>query len=115
MEIVAVALGVRTVNHADRALEPGIAQGLRRFAITTAQEKAPEMGIVEGRLVASRERSPDSLALCGTIPIGRRCNRAVVCAEADQKRGAAVALANELTDVQLAALPHFGGARVAQM
>src|SRR3982074_3310513 len=115
MEVVAVALGGRTVDHTDRSLELGVTQGLRGITIAAAQEKTGDVGLMEGRLVAAGGRRADALALRRRVPVGRGCYRTVVGAEAHLPCVAAMALAHELTDIEFATVSHFGGARVAQM
>ena len=70
---------------------------------------------MEERLVAPGQRGPHALALRRRVPVRGRGDRSVVGGEADQEGVATVALAHELADVELAARPHLGAARVAEV
>src|SRR5438046_5750561 len=53
MEVAALALGVRAVDHADRALEPRLEQRLRvPPGIAQGQHEAPELCRMHDRLIA---------------------------------------------------------------
>src|SRR6202022_627892 len=115
-EVVALALGVRTVNTADPPLEPAGAQVLcHRVALIPDEQEANALRGMEERLVAAGERRPHAFALGWLAPIGGCRDGAVVRGKPDQHGIVAVLLARELADVQLAALAHFGRARVAEM
>src|ERR1700738_5599260 len=70
---------------------------------------------MEQRLAATRQSRPDALALGHSSPVGGGSDRAVMRGETDQDGIAAVFHAHQLTYVQLAALPHLGCTRVAQV
>ena len=70
---------------------------------------------MEQGLVATGQRRANTFALGRFAPVGSSCDSAVVSGKADQHRLAAVPLACQLTDIQLAALAHLGGACVAEV
>src|SRR6202043_2624677 len=108
----ALALGVRTVNHADRPLEPRGAQALRhRVGLIPDEQEASASGGIEQRLVAAGERRPHVFTLRWLAPVGGRRDGAVMGGKSNQRGISAVLLARELADVQLAALAHLGRAR----
>src|SRR5205085_1335722 len=66
-------------------------------------------------LIASFERRTHVLSLGGFIPV-RCCRyRSAICREADQHSIAFISLAQELSDIQLAALSHLRRACITQM
>jgi hypothetical protein len=70
---------------------------------------------MEQRLIAAGKRRPAALALGWRPSVGGGRDRAVMRGEADQHGVAAVPLAYELADVQLAALACLRCPRVAEM
>ena len=70
---------------------------------------------MERGLMAANEPGADILALGRSVPVGGRRDGAVVRGKADQDGVAAVPLAHELADVQLAAPAHVRRARVAEV
>ena len=113
-KIVARALGVGTVDHADGALEswPG-ERG--RDRLPHRKQKRWDAQPVKMRLPRSLERRPHALALDRGTPFARRGDRARIGREADEPNGVAVTLAGQLPHVQLAYLSQFGRPRVADM
>ena len=80
-----------------------------------AQQEGGDAGRVQQRLVAARQRWPNALALAGGAPLRGGGDGAGVGREPDEPGVAAVALADELAEVQLAAPGHLGGTRVADV
>ena len=70
---------------------------------------------MENLLVAVAKAGADTLALSRPAPIGSRGDGAVVSGKAHQNGVAAVALAHELANVQLAPPAHLRRPRVAQV
>ena len=70
---------------------------------------------MEQRIAAAGKRRPDALALSHAIPVGGGRNRPMIRGEADQHGIAAIFLARQLADIQLAALTHRCCPGVAQM
>ena len=66
LEVVAVALGLGAVDHADRALEPGLAQRGSCGRCRSREPEALDADVVEELLVAPGERRADALALAGS-------------------------------------------------
>src|SRR5205823_1177196 len=63
-EVVALALGVGTVDHADRPLEAGVVQARRHeVALAPGEQETRPLRRVEHHLVAARHRGADVLAL----------------------------------------------------
>src|SRR5688572_11015262 len=112
---MALALRLRAINDADGALEPRLHQmGPHRF-VPERQKKSRRPEIVEDMLVAVRQRGPHAFQLHWLAPIRGGGYRAVSRREPDKRRLSRIALAHQLSHVQFAALPHFRGARVAEM
>jgi hypothetical protein len=113
---MARALGLRAVDDADRPLEARTGQSfVRRVIGAPSQQETYRKPRVEQRLPASGKRGADILALGWTSPIGGGGDRPVIRREADQCGATAVFLADELPDVQLAALCHLRCPRISQM
>src|SRR3989442_8493200 len=115
-EIVAHALRAGTIDDADGPLEPRRRQRARHLQIVTKRkQETGTPGVVEQAFVTPRKRRPYGLALGWIAPVGCRRHRTRVRRLTDQHGAHPATLAHELSDVQLAALPHFRRARVTQM
>ena len=80
-----------------------------------AQQERRDPGGVQQRLVAIRQRPAHVLALGRPAPLGSGGDRPCVGRETDVDGVAAVALAHQLADVELAACPHLRGAGVTDV
>ncbi len=88
------------------ALEPWAAQTRDRSATVTQDDKeAPQIQLVEQRLVTVWERWPDAFALGRTIPLCGSRYRATIGTKADQDGVLPVPFAHQLPDVQFPAWP----------
>src|SRR5271169_4156711 len=106
LEIVTGALGLRSVDHADRSLKLRLAQALRTGqlgAIAQAQHKARMPGSVAQSLIALRQRRLNLLDLHRPVPVGCRRNGSAIGPEADQVGAAAEFLATQVANIMLAA------------
>src|SRR5207245_3625799 len=70
---------------------------------------------VEQSLVAARQGRSYLLAICWSVPVVGGSHRACICGETNQNGVATVALAYELSDIQLAARTHFRRPCIAQV
>src|SRR5689334_20972768 len=71
-QVMAHALGVGSIDDADRALEPRLLQAAGRFAeVAQREEEARETRAMEQLLVASRQSRAHVLALRWTTPVRR--------------------------------------------
>src|SRR5829696_2997193 len=114
LEVMALTLGLRSIDYTNRAFEQRCGEAGEPLIIEVQRElRHPDT--VQQAFDRSVERGTDNFALRVRIPIGCGGHRAVVRGEADRLDFSAMALAQQLAKVQLAALPHFGGARVAKM
>src|SRR5688572_25784849 len=94
IEVMAHALGLRSVDDANRPLKSMRHQDLQApFLGAHGQAEARDPDLMEERLVALRQRGAHALALGGLIPVRGRRNRALISAEADRDRLLTVALA----------------------
>src|SRR5215831_425750 len=115
LKIVAGQLGLRSVDDADRALEPRGRELLpHRFAdgIAQRQEEGRQSRIVAETFVAVGMGGTYRLDLHGSVPLGGGGHRAVIGPEAHQIRFVLVGGAAELANVVLPAPPHLRGRRV---
>src|ERR1017187_9111346 len=115
VEVVASALGLGSIDHADRPLQTWDSQGIVHRGLRRVQPEALRSTPVEERLVTVGRGSSNPLALGRTAPVGGRGDRAVEGGEPHQHALVAVALAGELPDVELASGAHLGGPCVAHM
>src|SRR5690606_28976195 len=114
-EVMAEALCLRPVDHADSTLKPRLAQSLGKLALTQVEVEAVEAGFVQQLFIAAAQAWPHSLALGRCIPVRGGGDGAGIGREADQTAVVAIAATGELTDVVLAALAHLGGGRIADV
>ena len=83
VKVVAGALGIRPIDHADGALEPRLAQAWHA-ATGEREQEAVDPHIVEERLVAFRECRTNTFELSRRIPARGRRDRPFVGGEAHQ-------------------------------
>lgn len=95
------------------ALESRLSQLSRELSSCCQEQERTESGFMEQPLITSSERRPRSLHLRWSVPVGSRHHGAAVGGDPHVDDIVAVALTHELTHVQLAAVSHFGRARVA--
>src|SRR3982074_1757191 len=101
LEVVALPLGFRAVDHADCALEARDAQLFRhRVVIVPAEQEAGAQGGMEERLIAAGQGRTDPLALRRTSPIGGGRHRAVMGGETDEHRIGAAFLARAPAELE---------------
>ena len=120
-EVVAGPLGLRAVDHTDRPLEPrfgqhgcGVRVGHRHPEASRSEPLVDDL--VEQVLVALGQSRPHGASPRRLAPVRRRGHLAVVGRQPDQCDGVlAVALAGELSDVELTARAHPRGAGVADV
>ena len=115
-EIVAAALGLGAVNHANGTFEPRLVQGQRKLGMAgeVNQKVAQASGMKLG-FVALRQSRAHRFALGRAVPIRGGRHRAVVGAKAHEQGLAPKALAHQLPQIEFAARMHGGGAGVAQV
>src|SRR5208282_6051387 len=107
-EVVAPPLGLRAVDHPDRPLKTWDAQWLSNRRLRRVQPEGRTPTLVEEGLMAVRRGGSDPLAFGGAAPVAGRGDGAVERGEPHQHGVAAVALAGELPDIELAAPAHLG-------
>src|SRR5438874_2388485 len=112
---MARTFGFGSVDHADRALEPRLDQGLSQMVVVQIEPEGGQPGLMEERFVAPVQGGPNALALGYSVPVGRGGDRAAVGGEANQPGAPAVALAHQLPHVQLTAVSHFGAPRITEV
>ena len=114
---MAQALGIRTVDHADEALQQGLEQCFAQSlmgACAQVEQEALHAAVVSQPLAGGRAGRGHALDRHRRVPVAGRGDRARIGAEADQGGPGTEALAAELADVQLPAhLAHVGEAGVA--
>src|SRR5918999_3269278 len=104
---MAYTLRIRTIDNADGALEPRLAQArCRRVPFMQDNHEARHFRVMKCQLIATWKRRTDILAFGQRPPIRGGRNRPVMRRGADQHRIAAIALAHELADVELTAPAH---------
>src|SRR5439155_7288608 len=67
LEVVTSALGLRSVDDPDRALEPRLVEPRHGLTTQDRQQKLVDVRLVKERLVASRQRRTNLFPLCGPI------------------------------------------------
>lgn len=116
VEVVAQTLGLGTVDHADGPLQPLRAQGRGELPVLACHEQeARQMRLVKKQFVTLRQRRAHALALGQPAPIRRRCHRAGVGGEADERGLAPIPLAHKLPDIKPPIFAALGRARIAQV
>src|SRR5579883_2403100 len=116
VKVVALQLGLRAVNHSDRALPRLRRQPLEvRTATAQIEPKSRNAQPVEAVFVAVGTGGRYELALLGGVPIRSGRDAAAVGREADSEGGVAVAAARQRADVRLAPQRHRSGLRVADV
>ena len=70
---------------------------------------------MEPQLVAVGKGRSNPFHLTGIIPVGCCGDGAIVRGKSNQDRIGSIFLANQLADIQLAALAHLGGTSVTEM
>ena len=116
VEVMTLPLGLRQVDHANRALEVGSFELGREHRVAAKRQHEPrDAGLVKQPFVAAREGWADVLALRGGVPLGCGGHRSCVGREADVHGGRTEMIAHDLSDIQFAGVAHVGGTRVAQM
>src|SRR2546427_160598 len=89
--------------------------GTRTACSAHGEQETGDFAVMERRFIATGKRRSDVLALGRCVPVGGGGDGAMVRGEADQDGVAAVPLAHELADVQLAAPAHVRRARVTEV
>src|SRR5438270_522628 len=119
VEIMAGKLGLRPVDHANRALQARVKQSLAqlgRLRLAQVDKEFPDSAVPAQALVAVAMRRADLLDLHLAVPIRGSRYRAAIGAKSDQRRLLAEAVAAELADIDLFANEaHFRRRRVADM
>src|SRR5689334_2889894 len=98
-KIVAGQFGLRAIDHADRALQPLLAERIRAGQIVAAAKSQQEMrmsGVMAEPFIATGQRGPQSLYLHRAAPVGSRSDGPAVSAKADQIGLRAVGTAAEM-------------------
>src|SRR5688500_5104766 len=114
-KVVTLPLRIRSVNDTDGTFQARILQCLGRRVSTKRQQEVSNSSFEEECLVSSAKSESDLLSLRWAIPVIGRGNGAGVGGEADVSGIVSIALANELANVQFAALSHLRCARVAEV
>src|SRR5439155_6202776 len=109
LEVVAQPLTLRQIDHADRAFEQASVEQLRALDDEVASE------LVESLFPTPGQRGAHALALGLAAPSGCGGDGARIRREADGERLPWMALAGEPAEIDLAALTHLGGTRVADV
>jgi hypothetical protein len=115
-EVVAVALGFRQVNHADRPLKARGAQGIGRpRCCVEAEHELLLSHLVHELLDAVWKRRPHPLSLSRPFPAVGRRDRPGIGGEPHDATVTGMALADQLADIQLAACCVLGSPDVAEV
>src|SRR5687768_875742 len=114
LEIVALPFCLWTIDYTDCTLE----QWRRETAELLVVEEERELRQLDRMhhvLDRSVQAGSDDFSLGGAVPVRRRRDRSFVGGKANRDGLAAVALPQQLPEIDLAALAHFRAARVAEM
>ena len=104
------------VQHPDRAFETGCHEcGCQLGIRAQRQKEARDLHVVEQPFITARQRGPHVLAMRWAVPLRCRRHGSRIRGRPHECRPHAVRLANQLADIQLAALAHLGRPRVAEM
>src|SRR4051812_1455770 len=117
LEIMAPPFRFRPIDHADGAFDQRAGQRLAGVAADVAEidPETRQIRRVKKFLVTSGHSRTNSFPPGGGIPVVGRGYGSPAGGESEKKRLFAEFLADELADVELAALAHLGCARVTQM
>jgi hypothetical protein len=102
VEVVRDALGLRSIDDADRALPTDSAEVGRQ------QQESRSLAQVEELLPATGERAAQALALGGATPVRRGRDCARIARDTDEERLGSVALSDQLARCSASLLPRSG-------
>jgi hypothetical protein len=118
LEVVALQLGVGTVDDSDRPLEARLCQLVGELVASRIAERELERrhpGVVAQPLVAVRARRSHAHAFHRSVPVVGGCDDPVIGAESHDEHVVAERLAAQMADVVLATRGHLGRRGIADV